>query len=89
MRYFGGAPQELPLPADLGIILFLWWGAASRGGGRQLTARGGCTRWRGARVWTRWSERGWSGSPWQLSGGRYGGGQSDEVAKEEENGAPR
>jgi hypothetical protein len=29
MRYFGGAPLELPLPADLGIILFLFFSSAS------------------------------------------------------------
>jgi hypothetical protein len=41
------------------------------------------------RVWSRRSERGWSGSPWQLNGGGYGGGWSGEVVKEEEKGAPR
>jgi hypothetical protein len=29
MRYFGGALLELPLPADLGIILFLFFSSAS------------------------------------------------------------
>jgi hypothetical protein len=29
MRYFGGAPLELPLPADPGIILFLFFSLAS------------------------------------------------------------
>jgi hypothetical protein len=29
MRYFGGAPLELPLPADPGIILFLFFSSAS------------------------------------------------------------
>jgi hypothetical protein len=29
MRYLGGAPLELPLPADLGIILFLFFSPAS------------------------------------------------------------
>jgi hypothetical protein len=28
MRYFGGAPLELPLPVDLGIILFLFFSSA-------------------------------------------------------------
>jgi hypothetical protein len=41
------------------------------------------------RVWSRRLERGWSGSPWQLNGGGYGGGWSGEVVKEEEKGAPR
>jgi hypothetical protein len=41
------------------------------------------------RVWSRWSERGWSGGPRQLSSDGYGGGRSGEVAKEEEKGAPR
>jgi hypothetical protein len=29
MRYLGGAPLELPLPADPGIILFLFFSSAS------------------------------------------------------------
>jgi hypothetical protein len=29
MRYFGGAPLELPLPADPDIILFLYFSSAS------------------------------------------------------------
>jgi hypothetical protein len=29
MRYFGGAPLELPLPVDSGIILFLFFSLAS------------------------------------------------------------
>jgi hypothetical protein len=29
MRYFRGAPLELPLPADSGIILFLFFSSAS------------------------------------------------------------
>jgi hypothetical protein len=29
MRYLGGGPQELPLPADPGIILFLFFSSAS------------------------------------------------------------
>jgi hypothetical protein len=29
MQYFGGAPLELPLPADPGIILFLFFSSAS------------------------------------------------------------
>jgi hypothetical protein len=29
MWYFGGAPLELPLPADPGIILFLFFSSAS------------------------------------------------------------
>jgi hypothetical protein len=29
MRYFGGAPLELPLPVDPGIILFLYFSSAS------------------------------------------------------------
>jgi hypothetical protein len=29
MRYFGGAPLELPLLADSGIILFLFFSSAS------------------------------------------------------------
>jgi hypothetical protein len=29
MRYIGGAPLELPLPADVGIILFLFFSSAS------------------------------------------------------------
>jgi hypothetical protein len=41
------------------------------------------------RVWSRRSERDWSGGARQLSGGGYGRGQSGEVAKEEEKGAPR
>jgi hypothetical protein len=35
------------------------------------------------------SERGWSGGLRQLSSGGYGGGQSGEMAKEEEKGAAR
>jgi hypothetical protein len=40
-------------------------------------------------VWSRRLERGWSDGLRQLSSGGYGGGQSGEVAKEEEKGAPR
>jgi hypothetical protein len=29
MQYFGGAPLELPLPIDLGIIFFLFFSSAS------------------------------------------------------------
>jgi hypothetical protein len=29
MRYFGGGPLELPLPADPGIIIFLFFSSAS------------------------------------------------------------
>jgi hypothetical protein len=29
MRYFGGAPLELPLPVDPGIILFLFFSSSS------------------------------------------------------------
>jgi hypothetical protein len=29
MRYFGGAPLELPLPADPGIIFFLFFSSAA------------------------------------------------------------
>jgi hypothetical protein len=64
-------------------------GAASGGGGRQLTTWGGHTRWRGARGVVEAVGEGLDRRSMTAQQRRVWRGRSGEVAKEEEKGAKR